>query len=125
MVNHNQSEPFFNNVYFAITTITTVGYGDFLPISTLGRIVNLFMQFYGGFIISLLVVSVGSVFALSKNQETAFHKLIMVKKAARAIVAAMRLRVMKVRMKKQKELISQGEHIPNNIKVTDKLIFVS
>lgn len=40
-------------------TITTVGYGDIYPVSTLGKIVCVFMCFWGNFLISLMIVSFG------------------------------------------------------------------
>lgn len=76
------NEPFFNNIYFIITTITTVGYGDFVPVTTLGKALFIITAFYGGFIISLLIVSVEGIFSLSTKQETAYRKLTMVKTAA-------------------------------------------
>ena len=51
-------EPFINNVYLTVITMATVGFGDFVPYSTLGKIVAILTAFWGGFIISLLVASV-------------------------------------------------------------------
>ena len=79
----HMDEPFFNNVYFIIATITTVGYGDFYPITSLGRALFIITAFYGGFIISLLIVSVEGIFSLNTQQESAYRKLVMVKTAAR------------------------------------------
>ena len=82
LINDRMNEPFFNNIYFIITTITTVGYGDFVPVTTLGKALFIITAFYGGFIISLLIVSVEGIFSLSTKQETAYRKLTMVKTAA-------------------------------------------
>ena len=79
----HKDEPFFNNVYFIVATITTVGYGDFFPITTLGKALFIITAFYGGFIISLLIVSVEGIFSLNTKQETAYRKLVMVKTAAK------------------------------------------
>ena len=104
LINDRMNEPFFNNIYFIITTITTVGYGDFVPVTTLGKALFIITAFYGGFIISLLIVSVEGIFSLSTKQETAYRKLTMVKTAANWIVAAMRLRVLQVRFQRDIEL---------------------
>ena len=37
----------FNSLYFSVITLTTVGYGDFTPISPLGRIYSLIMMILG------------------------------------------------------------------------------
>lgn len=47
---------FFNSIYWAITTSSTVGYGDFAPTTTLGKILTMFTMFSGigllGYILS-------------------------------------------------------------------------
>ncbi|MFN9905835.1 MAG: ion channel [bacterium] len=37
-----------------------VGYGDFYPVSTLGKIVCVFLMFWGNFLLSLLIVSMAN-----------------------------------------------------------------
>jgi hypothetical protein len=38
--------------------MTTVGYGDIVPVTTLGKILAVITALWGGFIISLLIASV-------------------------------------------------------------------
>lgn len=45
-----------DGLWFAITTVTGVGYGDMVPVTTLGRIVAVFLEVFG-------VVLFGSVMA--------------------------------------------------------------
>lgn len=76
-------DPFLNNIYMTIVTITTVGYGDYYPVSFLAKIIAIITAFWGGFIISLLIVSVEGIFSLNAKQQKAFHNLLLIKKAAR------------------------------------------
>jgi hypothetical protein len=48
-------------------TITTVGYGDYTPKTTMGKWVAMFAALWGSFMISLLVLSAASIFELTKN----------------------------------------------------------
>jgi voltage-gated potassium channel Kch len=68
-------DPFFNNIYMTIVTITTVGYGDFSPASYFGKLIAIITAFWGGFIISLLIVSVEGIFSLSNKETKAFSNL--------------------------------------------------
>jgi hypothetical protein len=45
--------------------MTTVGFGDIYPGTTFGRIVILLAAIWGAFLISLLILSVERIFALS------------------------------------------------------------
>lgn len=44
---------FFDAVYWATVTLTTVGYGDIYPVSTLGRIIAMFSSIFGIAIVAL------------------------------------------------------------------------
>jgi voltage-gated potassium channel len=46
-------EDFFDAVYWAVVTLTTVGYGDLYPTSTIGRLVSMFSSFMGIAIVAL------------------------------------------------------------------------
>lgn len=49
-------------------TVTTVGYGDTVPYTLFGRILIMFAALWGTFIISLMIVSVANIFALSTDE---------------------------------------------------------
>jgi len=53
-----RTDPFINNIYLTVITMTTVGFGDYVPVTTFGKIVTLGTALWGGFIITLLIVSV-------------------------------------------------------------------
>lgn len=47
--------------------MTTVGFGDIVAFSYFGRFVIMITAFWGTFLISLLIVTVGKIFELSRN----------------------------------------------------------
>ena len=59
---------FINNVYLTVITMAIVGFGDFDPYTTLGKLVAIFTAFRGGFIISLLVTSVKGKLQINFNR---------------------------------------------------------
>jgi len=101
-------EPFINNVYMTVVTMTTVGFGDFAPLSYLGKIVTMVTALWGGFIISLLIVSVEGIFSLSNREQKAFSNLVLVKKAARCLVSALRYRLIQKKMERNQEFRNNG-----------------
>ena len=70
--------------------MTTVGFGDIVPFSLFGRVVIMATSLWGAFLISLLIVSVSKIFELERNQKRAMHHLLLTRKAAVSITAAMR-----------------------------------
>ena len=88
-----------NNIYLIIVTMTTVGFGDYVPYTTLGKLVTMITALWGAFIISLLIVSVNAIFTLSPKQKVAYDKLIRVRTAAKCIISAMRYHVINTKLK--------------------------
>mmetsp|Transcript_26249 Transcript_26249/g.26162 ORF Transcript_26249/g.26162 Transcript_26249/m.26162 type:complete len:83 (+) Transcript_26249:986-1234(+) len=78
-----------------VITIVTVGYGDFTPYTRFGKIVTIFTTFWGGYLISILIVSVNGIFSLTSFENNAFKKLIKMRSAVACIVAALRVQVQK------------------------------
>jgi voltage-gated potassium channel Kch len=56
---------FINTVWFAIVTMTTVGYGDYFPKSIFGRILAVFTAIWGSFVVSVVVVVLTNTFAMN------------------------------------------------------------
>ena len=44
---------FFDAIYWAATTLTTVGYGDIYPVSDFGRVISMISSLFGVAIIAL------------------------------------------------------------------------
>ena len=38
---------YLNSAYFTVATVTTIGYGDFVPQTNLGKIFTIFFSFFG------------------------------------------------------------------------------
>ena len=110
-----------NNIYEIIVTMTTVGYGDFVPFTWMGKTTAAVTALWGGFIISLMIVSVNGVFTLSIKQKTAFEKLTRVRYAVKTIISAMRLHVAQRKMLKQELMSSTTSRLTLTHNDIDKL----
>lgn len=64
-------ESFFDAFYWAVVTLTTVGYGDIYPLSDTGRVVSMISSFMGIAIVALPtgIITAGFTQALSKSSE--------------------------------------------------------
>lgn len=62
---NNIEGQFFNSLYVVLITLTTVGYGDITPHTIPGKIIIMFCALWGAFMISILVLTVGSYFNLN------------------------------------------------------------
>lgn len=62
---------FFDAVYWATISLTTVGYGDLYPVSTIGRIVAMISSFFGIAIIALPsgIITAGYLAEINKKDE--------------------------------------------------------
>jgi len=52
----NDISDFSNALWLTIITMTTVGYGDYFPRTTFGRVIDVILVVWGTFIVSLMVV---------------------------------------------------------------------
>ncbi len=62
---------FFDAIYWATISLTTVGYGDIYPITTVGRIVTMISSVFGIAIIALPsgVITAGYLAEVNKNED--------------------------------------------------------
>ena len=71
MSNHRPSILFFDAIYWAIVSLTTVGYGDLYPVTNVGRTVAMISSVFGIAIVALPsgIVTAGYLNALSKRNK--------------------------------------------------------
>lgn len=63
---------FFDAIYWATVSLTTVGYGDIYPVSTFGRIVTMFSSIFGIAIVALPagIITAGYMSEIQKIKDT-------------------------------------------------------
>lgn len=67
---HNVEElNYLDSVYFSVVTMTTVGYGDFHPLTDAGKIFTIFYIFAGLFTVFYLLSAVGKYIFMRMMRE--------------------------------------------------------
>ena len=63
---------FFDAIYWATVSLTTVGYGDIYPVSTLGRIITMVSSIFGIAIVALPagIITAGYMNEINKEKDT-------------------------------------------------------
>ena len=77
--------PQFASLYLTMITLTTVGYGDITPSTTVGRVIIMFAAVFGIIQISLVVNVVSNLMSLDENEKNAIDKIDQSRGAASAI----------------------------------------
>lgn len=65
----------WDGIWWATTTVTTVGYGDISPTTTLGRVLAMAIMFVGIGFVALLTAFVADQFIRRETQEISEHEL--------------------------------------------------
>lgn len=68
-------DTFFDALYWATTTLTTVGYGDVYPVSDFGRVVSMLSSLFGVAVIALPsgVITASYLDELRKNKKNEYN----------------------------------------------------
>lgn len=69
----NDYRKYVNCLWNVLVTMTTVGYGDYYPVTTLGRLINIFVSLWGNCLTSFMVVALHNGLVFDENQEKAFE----------------------------------------------------
>jgi voltage-gated potassium channel len=89
-VNSGEYATLWDGIWWAVVTVTTVGYGDLYPSSVQGRLVGMVLMFVGIGFLSLLTASVASRFVRQERSEE-HHELMEAIHRIAADVAELKL----------------------------------
>ncbi len=53
---------YIDSVYFTVVTMTTIGYGDIVPTTNVGKIITIFASFFGIAMVFYMISVIGSYF---------------------------------------------------------------
>ncbi|CAG9331683.1 unnamed protein product [Blepharisma stoltei] len=84
-----------NALWLMFTTMATIGYGDFYPISFFGRMICVLGFLLGALIFSTIIVAVDGQITLNNNQSKAFLSILKTTAAAKTIQKGMNYYVSK------------------------------
>jgi voltage-gated potassium channel len=71
-VEPNSFKSFFDAIYWATVSLTTVGYGDIYPVTTVGRIVTMISSIFGIAIVALPagIITAGYMTEINKRHDS-------------------------------------------------------
>lgn len=75
-------ESFGDSTWWAFVTVTTVGYGDFTPVTVGGRVIAVFIMFTGAAAVGAVTAAVASRFISSSSQASQASQVAQVAQAA-------------------------------------------
>ena len=70
----------FTGLYFSFITLSTVGYGDIIPVSQVARMLAMVEAIFGMFYVSLLIARLVSLYSFRRPLEVANREQIINKK---------------------------------------------
>jgi len=66
---------FWNGMWCIIITMSTVGFGDFYPISLLGRLIAIIACFWGAFLISMMVAGLSNAVEFNSQEAISYESI--------------------------------------------------
>ncbi len=60
-------QTYFDGLWWAITTVTTVGYGDLVPVTVQGRMIGILLQIVGAMSFGIIIAMISNY--LNRSQE--------------------------------------------------------
>jgi len=73
-VPNTKIKTYLGSLWWCVSTVTTVGYGDIVPVSNLGRIVAIFYMFFGISMVSLLFFVITNTFYKRRYDKVEIEK---------------------------------------------------
>eukprot|EP00854_Cymbomonas_tetramitiformis_P021920 gene21920-26395_t len=64
---------YFASLYFSVMTVTTIGYGDIVPVTTIERIFDIIAMLFGGLIFGYIIGAVGNVVQQRSAKENEYY----------------------------------------------------
>ena len=105
-------------IWFMIITMTSVGYGDIVAVTPVGRVVTLIATILGALYLAMMVALITEWLILEEKQALGMHKVKDQDKCGRSIVAALKYNAAR---KKRYRLMQQGNEYDEYIPTTDEL----
>jgi voltage-gated potassium channel len=68
-VDHGDFKTFWDGIWWAVVTVTTVGYGDLYPHTVAGRLIAMLLMLVGIGFIAVLTASIASIFVKTDRQD--------------------------------------------------------
>ncbi len=69
VLDHGEYSSIWDGIWWALQTVTTVGYGDVTPAKPSGRIIAAFVMFEGIAFVTIIVAAVTSIFVARASKE--------------------------------------------------------
>lgn len=128
LIEHNEQPEKFRSilhgVYWAITTVTTVGYGDVVPVSNMGKMVGAVVMLMGYLLIALPVGVIASAFAREIHSRDFVVTWSMVARVP-LFEDLKATEIAEVSKLLQAQTVSRGSLIAEKGDVADKMYFIS
>jgi hypothetical protein len=97
-------DSYFVPMWCTFVTMLTIGFGDYYPITYLGKVITYIGALWGVFITSLIIVCLQGLLDLSSDQFSVFTKILKSKSAMKLIESSYLLHRKRLKVKNKREL---------------------